>query len=151
VRIRLDLTDGVTVLAVPASLALVVQNLLDNVVRHAPGSSVDLGARSHDGTVEISVADRGPGVPDDQAARIFDWGVSLHPAGEGLGLHIARSLAREQGGDLRHEARPGGGSRFVLTLPDASPEARRRRLRQANRASDDRSGDRSGQQGEAAG
>ncbi|MFT2689929.1 sensor histidine kinase [Clavibacter zhangzhiyongii] len=95
--------------------------------RATPASEVRVEAEAADaGTVRITVADDGPGVPDADRERIFDRLVRLddgrdrHVGGAGLGLPIARALARAQGGDLVClPSVPGAGARFRLTLPVA--------------------------------
>lgn len=90
----------------------IVANLLDNARRHAR-SEVDLSIVRTVGAVEVRVADDGPGVPEDAAETVFERFVSLDGrGGSGLGLPIARDLARAHGGDVRYE-----DHRFVLTLP----------------------------------
>jgi len=74
--------------------------------------------------VRICVEDDGPGVPAGDRDRVFDKFYSVAPAGGaqgglGLGLYISRELVVLHGGRLWHEPRPGGGSRFCLTLPAA--------------------------------
>ncbi len=106
----------------------IVLNLLDNACKYAAeGGEVSLRLRSEaldSGAVaRLVVADRGPGVPEAQRERIFekfhrvDDRLTAEKAGVGLGLSIARQLARGLGGDLRCEAAEGGGAAFVLTLP----------------------------------
>ena len=106
----------------------IVLNLLDNACKYAvEGGEVSLRLRSEaspSGEVaRLVVADRGPGVPEAQRERIFekfhrvDDRLTAEKAGVGLGLSIARQLARGLGGDLRCEAAEGGGAAFVLTLP----------------------------------
>ena len=78
--------------------------------------------RTMGGKVEISVCDRGPGVPADQRDRIFEPfyrmpGHAEHAGGVGLGLSLVRQIAQRHGGNVRCEERPGGGSCFVITLP----------------------------------
>jgi signal transduction histidine kinase len=69
------------------------------------------------------VLDRGPGVPAGHRERIFekfhrvDDTLTAEKSGAGLGLSIARQLARGLGGELRYEPRPGGGAVFVVELP----------------------------------
>jgi two-component system sensor histidine kinase KdpD len=70
--------------------------------------------------------DRGSGIPELERARIFESfyrppGVPPDVRGHGLGLSIARGLAEAQGGTVRVEPRPGGGSVFTLELPAAQP------------------------------
>jgi signal transduction histidine kinase len=66
------------------------------------------------------VEDAGPGVPEPERARLFEpfaKGAGAPAEGAGLGLAIARQIARHHGGEIGFEPRPGGGSRFVATLP----------------------------------
>ena len=71
----------------------------------------------------VRVLDRGPGVPPEHRERIFekfhrvDDTLTAEKAGAGLGLSIARQLARGLGGELRHLPREGGGAGFILELP----------------------------------
>ena len=73
-------------------------------------------------TARLSVCDRGPGVPEAFRERIFEAFFRLPGHGEreggvGLGLSLVRQIAERHGGSVRCEARDGGGSCFVLTLP----------------------------------
>ncbi len=103
----------------------IVLNLLDNVCKYAAaGGEVAVALKPRTaGGVALSVLDRGPGVPDAHRERIFekfhrvDETLTAERSGAGLGLSIARQLARGLGGELRHEPRPGGGAAFVLELP----------------------------------
>lgn len=90
----------------------IVANLVDNARRHAV-SRVDVMVRAREGNVEVGVTDDGLGVPREAVDRIFERFVSLDgKGGSGLGLPIARDLARAHGGDLVYR-----GKVFVLTLP----------------------------------
>ena len=90
----------------------IVSNLVDNARRHAV-TAVDVQVRRRDGAVEIEVADDGPGVRPDQVGTVFERFVSLDgKGGSGLGLSIARELARAHGGDLTYER-----NAFVVRLP----------------------------------
>ena len=103
----------------------IVLNLLDNASKYAPagGEVVVSVFRIKGGTVEVVVADRGPGVPIEQQEKIFEKfyrvndSLTAEKAGAGLGLSIARQLARGLGGDLYYRAREGGGAEFVFNLP----------------------------------
>lgn len=103
----------------------VLVNLLENAHKYAPpGAPIDLSAAREGDRLVFRVADRGPGVPDDERERIFQpFYRCPHGApdvgGAGLGLSISRRLAEAQGGALAFEPRPGGGSTFVFSLPAA--------------------------------
>jgi signal transduction histidine kinase len=106
-------------------VAEIVNVLLENAVRHGRGAAVVVGCRRLHGPVgdrvEITVSDAGPGVPAALRDRIFEWGVSgADSSGDGIGLHIARELSLEMGGDLELASREGRGATFVLTLPAAA-------------------------------
>jgi len=124
--IELDL-DGAWARGRPGDLATVVQNLLVNARLHAAGSSVRLTAQEGSSTAEILVEDHGPGVPTHRREAIFGRGVrGMDSSGSGLGLHVAQSLMRGQGGEIDIRDNPGGGTVFVLTLPRAVEPHHRR-------------------------
>lgn len=110
----------------PHKLLQVLTNLLQNALAVAPpGSSIDLDLRPDQGGVRLTVGDRGPGVPAAIADRVFEAGISTRAEGGGLGLTIALGIARQHGGRLALEPRPGGGTLAVLWLPlrQADPAA----------------------------
>jgi signal transduction histidine kinase len=111
-----------------AQLARAVGNLLDNAVRHARTGvavALDVGPQ---GTVALTVADDGPGIPAEAREAVFERFTRLDDArsaddgGAGLGLAIARDIARRHGGDLTVVDAGRGGARFLLTLPVAREE-----------------------------
>ncbi|WP_066372833.1 DUF4153 domain-containing protein [Herbidospora mongoliensis] len=112
----------------PVLLAQVLANLLDNAVRHSPpGGTVTLTSRaSADGTLEIEVADEGPGIPADDRQRVFerfsrlDAGRAADAGGAGLGLAIAKEIAELHGGTVAVVG--GTGCHMLLTLPKAVRE-----------------------------
>jgi signal transduction histidine kinase len=69
----------------------------------------------------LEVLDRGAGVPEEIATRIFEPYVSSKQRGSGLGLALVRDIAQQHGGDVTLEPREGGGTRARLTLPLAGP------------------------------
>ena len=103
----------------------ILLNLLDNAVKYAAaGGPAEVSARSlADGRAELRVEDRGPGIASGDRERVFekffraDDAVTRETGGSGLGLSIARGLARGMGGELECRPRRGGGCAFVLTLP----------------------------------
>ncbi|HTT59241.1 MAG TPA: ATP-binding protein [Acidimicrobiales bacterium] len=104
----------------------VLINLLDNAARHAPAHSVILVSGARRGTnVVLSVADHGPGVPLADRQTIFDRFTQLGTGGRaGLGLTIAKTFVEAHEERLWYEEAPGGGARFVFTVPIASPARR---------------------------
>jgi signal transduction histidine kinase len=105
-------------------LRQVLANLIENAVKYSPaGEPVDVRLAAANGSVQISVQDRGPGIaPDDQQLIFEKFGrVAGGPSkpGTGLGLFIARSITEAHGGTLTVASAPGRGSTFVLRLPAA--------------------------------
>jgi signal transduction histidine kinase len=104
-------------------LRQIVLNLLSNAVKFTARGSIRVRARAENGSVDIAVADTGIGIAADKIDLIFeefeqaDAGSTRVYGGTGLGLTIARRLARLMGGDIRAESAPGSGSTFTLTLP----------------------------------
>lgn len=114
----------VTGWADPDHIARILINLLTNAAKYgAPPIEVHAPVPLPDEPAEIRVVDHGPGIDDDFLPRLFSRfeqassGDSRSSSGVGLGLSISRELARRNGGDLRHEATPGGGATFVVSLP----------------------------------
>jgi signal transduction histidine kinase len=98
-----------------------VRNLLENARRYG-GQDIDLVLARQPKQIEIRVCDRGPGVPEDQRDRIFEPfyrlpGHAEHAGGVGLGLSLVRQIVQRHGGQVRCEAREGGGGCFIITLP----------------------------------
>ena len=112
-------TTGDTVQARYDSLAEVVNILMDNAATHGgTDSSIVEVARRDEDTVDITVTDFGRGIPEQERARIFDWGGRGGDSpGEGIGLHLAQRLVAEDGGSLRLAEKKGTGSSFVISLP----------------------------------
>lgn len=106
----------------PSRLEQALVNLLSNAIDAVAGGPVPRLVRVEawevKGQVNIAVDDNGPGIPVDLQDRLFHPFVSSKgPRGTGLGLYISRQILRESGGDLRAEAGPLGGARFLLSLP----------------------------------
>jgi signal transduction histidine kinase len=105
-------------------------NLVDNAIKYTPdGGRVTVSVRgASGGAVVLSVSDTGPGIPEEDLARIFDrfyrGDLSRSEPGTGLGLSLARAIARAHGGDITVEIRRGEGSTFFVTLPAAQPGVR---------------------------
>lgn len=119
--------DGV-LKADPDRLTQVLRNLVRNAVSHtAPGDRIRVAARTHDGRLELSIHDSGPGIPHDQLEQVFerfyrgDEGRSRHTGGSGLGLAIARAIVEAHGGRIWAESMPGEGATFRIVLPGYRP------------------------------
>jgi len=122
--IDLDAPLPVAVLGDTARLRQLVDNLLENARGHTPeGTPVSVRALVIDGEAVLEVADRGPGIPEEDAPRIFErfvraGGVGNGRAnGSGLGLSIVAAVAEAHGGRASYRPRPGGGSLFEVRLP----------------------------------
>lgn len=119
--------DGTTtVVGSAARLRQVADNLLANARTHTPaGAPVEVRVGLADGEGWLEVADRGPGVPAEEAERIFERfyrtdrsrSRSGSNGGAGLGLSIARSVTEAHAGRITYHERPGGGAIFRVTLP----------------------------------
>jgi signal transduction histidine kinase len=106
----------------------VITNLVSNAAKFSPaGAPIEIGLAARGGVAELSVRDRGPGIPAGDEHRLFSKFGRLHEdvKGTGLGLFISRAIARAHGGDLVLGQPPAdGGARFVLRLPlEARPAA----------------------------
>ena len=115
-RVRLAGSAGV-VRGRPGDLATVLQNLLVNAQAHASGSPVTVQLTGGSGQVEIAVSDRGPGLSEAEAGRVFGRGErGVSSGGSGLGLYVSRTLMRKHGGEVELRERVGGAT-FVVVLP----------------------------------
>ena len=104
----------------------VLTNLVDNALKYSPADAdVELSAAIEGGALVFRVADRGPGIKDQDMERIFTpffrTEGSRVEQSFGLGLSISRQLAETQGGSLACRHRPGGGTIFELRLPAVDP------------------------------
>lgn len=96
-------------------------NLVSNAAKHRGRSgpvTVTVAARPSGERCEVTVADDGPGIPEEMREAVFERGVSTEDEGEhGLGLAMCRRVVTEHGGEIAVEAAPGGGALFRFTLP----------------------------------
>jgi len=115
----LSLGPGIPLVRADATLLeQAVFNLIDNAARHSPaGEAVLLSAQVEGGAVAIAVEDRGPGVPAEMQAKIFDKFFTTAASGVGLGLAICRGVVAALGGTIALESPAQGGARFVIRLP----------------------------------
>ena len=107
----------------PTNFQHVLENLLSNAVKYSPpGSPIDLVMERREDELVISVLDRGKGITNEEATRIFEpfyrsKRTSHVTAGAGVGLAVCRRLAEAQGGRIWAQPREGGGSAFSIALP----------------------------------
>lgn len=110
-----------TVAGRPRALRVLLNNLVDNALRHCPpGSRVDVEAQRHGQTTVLIVRDNGPGIPAAERERVFDRFYRLPGAaapGSGLGLAIVREIAHQHGGRVLLSETPGGGLTVRVDLP----------------------------------
>jgi two-component system OmpR family sensor kinase len=105
-------------------LRQIVDNLLANAREHTPSEMpVHVSVSTSDGTARIEVEDAGPGMPPEEAERVFerfyraDQSRSRASGGVGLGLSIVAAVAEAHGGEVSARSEPGKGSTFRITLP----------------------------------
>jgi signal transduction histidine kinase len=111
----------------PGELRRVIQNLVDNAIKFSPvGATIEVKlyrfevSTSEQG-VRLEVLDRGPGISQEQQERLFQrFSSGRAGGGIGLGLYLAKQIVEAHGGNIHHEAREDGGSRFVAWLPLAA-------------------------------
>jgi signal transduction histidine kinase len=124
-RITREVEDPIPdTMADPNAIRTAFFNLLDNSVKYSGGSKeLTVKVSRGDGFVDISVADRGPGIPVEEQQKIFEkFYRGSNPAaarvrGSGIGLSITKRIAEMHGGEVTVESQPGEGSVFKLRIP----------------------------------
>lgn len=120
--ISLDVPAGLRLEADPDHLGRIITNLVDNALKYAPSSPIEIVARGGD-RATIRVIDHGPGIPAKQREAAFARFTQLESSatrahsGTGLGLSIIKGLAQQMGGDIALSETPGGGATFEVDLP----------------------------------
>jgi two-component system, OmpR family, sensor histidine kinase KdpD len=119
-RIGVTVPERVTARVDAGSIYDVLEELLTNAARFSPeGEPIEVFVEQVDHRVEITVLDRGPGIPEEQSGEAFERfsTLGMGSAGMGLGLFIARGIARANGGDLTADRTSAGACRFRLSIP----------------------------------
>jgi two-component system, NtrC family, sensor histidine kinase KinB len=113
----------------PWAIEQIVGELLENAIKYSPdGGPLRVEARASGPNLQVSVADSGIGLSERDAQNVFtryyrvDVADKPNVSGVGLGLYIVRQLVEAQGGTVRATGRPGHGSKFEFTIPQAAPE-----------------------------
>ena len=124
VALHSDLDDGCIVLATKDNMHHIVFNLLENAVKYNfPEGSVTASLHAADGSVQLTVADTGVGIPEDERYNIFgrfyriDKARSREAGGSGLGLSIVHDAVKAHGGTIQVGANEPHGSVFIVTFP----------------------------------
>jgi signal transduction histidine kinase len=106
----------------------VLTNLLNNAIKYSPdGGLISVSGRTRGGQLQVSVTDRGVGIPPREVDKIFDrfhrveGDLARRVSGTGLGLAICRGLIEAHGGRIWVDSKPGVGSTFTFTLPTCKP------------------------------
>jgi PAS domain S-box-containing protein len=113
------------VLADPGRLVQIMINLLSNAIKYSPpNSEIEISLAERAALYEISIADRGPGIPENKRDAIFERfhqvGGATQKEGSGLGLAICKAIVEEHGGTIGVDSEIGRGSRFWFTVPKAN-------------------------------
>jgi len=117
----------------PEHIRRIMINLIQNAIRYAPESPVEVTVQQNHDAVTISVIDHGPGIPPRDRERVFERFTQLEPSatrrqgGTGLGLAIVRGLSSTVGGTVRIKDTPGGGATFEVWIPKTPPTTTARR------------------------
>jgi two-component system sensor histidine kinase KdpD len=125
--VEIDLPVDLPAVCVDATLIMqVFTNLLENAAKHTPaGTRIIVSAGAEGDGVRVCVDDTGPGLPAGDPERLFAkfqrGRDESNTGGAGLGLAICRAIVGAHGGTIVAMQRPGGGARFVFTLPTARP------------------------------
>ncbi len=102
-------------------LGLALRQLLDNAVKYSPPTAEIEVAAEGNGTVELTVRNSGPAIPEHEQSRLFErfyrGSQAGHVPGSGMGLAIVKQVAQAHGGAVRVASAPEGGTAFTLTVP----------------------------------
>lgn len=127
-RIRLEVrltSKGAQVMADEDQLWQAILNLVRNAIEAMPqGGTLRVATATRDGSVECEVADTGVGMTSDVVAKMFQPFFSTKGNGTGLGMPLTQQILQEHGGAIACESAPGKGTRFLLSLPPATPGGR---------------------------
>ena len=122
ITITLDLVPRATAYLHQHEFQQVILNLVNNAINALTGiekvrKEIRIQTRLHENTVSVSVADNGPGIPDNLKPIIFDLLRSNNSEGMGLGLWLSKHIVERNNGTLKCENLPAGGARFIVEFP----------------------------------
>jgi signal transduction histidine kinase len=125
-RIEIDVAEELSLWADSDRLGHVLGNLVENAIKFSDEGPIRISASAGDGTVVISVADRGVGIEADRVDEVFSGpappGQKATPSGTGLGLYLSRKLVEAHGGRITVESEVGTGSTFSVEMPAEAPD-----------------------------
>jgi K+-sensing histidine kinase KdpD len=115
-------TPGMQISADPTRLTQVFENIINNAIKYAPGSPLDIFLDQYYGKARIQIRDYGPGIPQDELGKIFQrfYRLPQHSTsvrGTGLGLFICRQIIQTHNGEIEAFSQEGRGSTFSILLP----------------------------------
>ena len=117
---------GLPVEADPADIELVLGNYLSNARKYGDQGPIEVEVRRGQGWADVSVSDRGPGISDEDADRVFEpfyrGAATRHTPGLGIGLALCRRVMESCHGRVWTKPRPGGGAIFGFSLPLVRPD-----------------------------
>ena len=122
-EVEIEIGDDIPLLqADPTRIAQVMDNLLSNANKYAPGSQIAVASDRRDNVVEIGVQDGGPGIPPEHVPHLFERFYRVpeqtsNVRGTGLGLYICRKIIEAHSGEIGVESQEGSGTRIFFTLP----------------------------------
>jgi signal transduction histidine kinase len=117
--VHLQANQPVWIDADPSQLRQVVWNLLRNAAEAAPGQPIAVEVRADGGTAMLTVRDRGPGIPPEHRARVFEPFFSTKESGTGLGLATVHRIVEEHKGAVEVDCPAAGGTIMTVRLPCA--------------------------------
>ena len=106
----------------PIQLSQVIENLIRNALDAQPdGGAIHVALAADSQQAILTVADEGPGVPEEQLTRVFDLYYTTKPNGNGLGLPMVHQIVAEHGGTTRILSQAGQGATVEISLPRDEP------------------------------
>ena len=127
-RLVLNVASDAIVTGDADELREAVANIVENALKYAPRSVVEVEVSTDTSRAYVSVTDHGEGLSAEEVSRVFDRFYRGRQRGEsegfGLGLAIAKRAVERAGGDVRVESTPGQGTRFTIALPRLAPRLR---------------------------
>jgi signal transduction histidine kinase len=124
-KVEANIPKHLRLKADPTFVGMIAQNLVENAVKYnTPGGRIRVEARAVDGAIEMTIGNTGNGIPKERAALLFERFYRLcggeRMPGHGLGLSIARELARAHGGDIELVRSDGSWTEMRVRLPQAA-------------------------------